>query len=370
MEKTLYKYNKDSSYTIWSISVIDNKIITKWRKGEFGKLQNKEEIISSGKNLGKSNETTPSLQALLEAESKILLQKDKGYAETLEEAKELLSSLESLRPMLAHDYTIKNNKNKINWESGVIIQPKVDGIRMVSKLYKKLSGFDLQCVSRNNKPIELPTPLYNQIYHFMKINNLTYLDGELYIHGETFEDLVSCVKKPKDNILYDKLEYHIFEIPPISTLDLDRSFDISMYESIFFVESKLAHSEKEAQILLENYLHKHYEGIMLRNKYYSYEYNVRSYNLMKWKEFTTDEFEIVDIIPDKDGHGKLVCKLNNIEDLLFEAVPKGTHEYKSSIVQDKGLYLGKLATIKYQNLTSDGIPRFPVAIEIDRFSRE
>lgn len=363
-EKTLFKISKNGKVDQWNCKVSRNAIITTWGKID-GKSQEKIEVIEQGKNIGKSNETTPHEQALSEAQSKVNSQYDKGYRDTIEMAKEVLTDLRSVKPMLAHDYTLKNNKDKIKWAEGVIVQPKLDGLRLCCKMHKKISGLELETVSRNNKHVTLPASLQTQVYEFMKANRLTYIDGELYIHGELFEDLVSCVKKPEGNKLYDKLEYHIFEIPPTSTLELENTYDISMLDRLQFVESKLVRSEKEAEDLLQSYLLSGYEGIMLRNMYYDYEFNVRSYSLMKWKEFYTDEYEIVDIIPDKDGHGKLVCKLNESGG-LFEAVPKGTHEYKSEIVEYKNLYIGKLATIKYQNLTSDGVPRFPVAIELDR----
>ena len=52
----------------------------------FGKLQQDRELVTEGKNLGRANETTAEQQALSQAESRWLKQKDNGYRETIEAA--------------------------------------------------------------------------------------------------------------------------------------------------------------------------------------------------------------------------------------------------------------------------------------------
>ena len=46
----------------------------------------------------------------------------------------------------------------------------------------------------------------------------------------------------------------------------------------------------------------------------------------------------------------------------FHSNIKGTFEYLKEILQNKDDYIGKFATIKFFELTPDGVPRFPYAI--------
>jgi hypothetical protein len=40
---------------------------------------------------------------------------------------------------------------------------------------------------------------------------------------------------------------------------------------------------------------------------------------------------------------------------------------KAELLENKKDYIGKMATVRYQNLTPDGIPRFPVMITVRDF---
>jgi hypothetical protein len=54
----------------------------------------------------------------------------------------------------------------------------------------------------------------------------------------------------------------------------------------------------------------------------------------------------------------------------FKSNVKGTWEETAEMLTNKTQLIGKQATIKYFNLTPDGIPRFPFVINIDRSSYE
>jgi len=49
---------------------------------------------------------------------------------------------------------------------------------------------------------------------------------------------------------------------------------------------------------------------------------------------------------------------------------KGTWEETAEMLKNRKKLIGKQATVKYFNLTPDGIPRFPYVINIDRESYE
>ena len=69
-----------------------------------------------------------------------------------------------------------------------------------------------------------------------------------------------------------------------------------------------------------------------------------------------DRDRIIDII---EGNGKLSNKAGKIVFEGFSAGIKGTYSYLEEIWLNKDKYIGQLATVEYQNKTSNNIPRFP-----------
>ncbi len=65
--------------------------------------------------------------------------------------------------------------------------------------------------------------------------------------------------------------------------------------------------------------------------------------------------------------GNLTLKIPNGK--IFNAGIKGGEDYYKQLLKDKNKYIGKLATIRYQNLTNDGIPRFGICVNINPFDR-
>ena len=57
----------------------------------------------------------------------------------------------------------------------------------------------------------------------------------------------------------------------------------------------------------------------------------------------------------------LVCHCPKTQQ-IFNSNIKGNFEYLTEILENKEDYIGKYATIKFFQLTPDGIPRFPYAI--------
>ena len=105
-----------------------------------------------------------------------------------------------------------------------------------------------------------------------------------------------------------------------------------------------------------------YEGAILRMHEGVYEWGYRSPHLLKFKEFDDAEFRIVGF---DDGVGKFagcviwICQTESGKE--FRAVPKGTLEEKSEWYRNAKDYVGRMVTVKYQGLTDDGVPRFPVS---------
>ena len=119
--KTLYGLNKNGGYKIWKIWT-DGSVLCIEHGSDGGKQQRKTETIE-GKNIGRSNETTPEQQAELEAMSRYRKQIDKGYRENKDDLTEL-----PLLPMLASDYLKQGHRIKYPCYGS----PKLDGVRCLA----------------------------------------------------------------------------------------------------------------------------------------------------------------------------------------------------------------------------------------------
>src|SRR3989344_9195156 len=82
---TLYSQNSNRTMQTWTITVTGN-VISKVYGVVGGKQQSTEEVISSGKNIGRKNETTAEEQAIVEARSMWEHKLKTGYSKQLETA--------------------------------------------------------------------------------------------------------------------------------------------------------------------------------------------------------------------------------------------------------------------------------------------
>jgi ATP-dependent DNA ligase len=341
-----------------------------------GKKQVNEKVIAEGKNVGKKNETTPLQQAMNEARSAWIKKKESGYApmgsaaivasaaESSEEednpaeggrGKGIDASVPS--PMLAHDY----NKRGKSIQFPCYVQRKFDGTRCVGMPQKGL-------FSRNRKA-------YPHLEHIVQeLNKLPanlILDGELYSNSLTFQEIVGLVKretlKKGDEEKQKQIQFHVYDIindkPYEQRLHaLQYIFTQCKFQYLVLVQTDTCHSEDQMKELHAQYVAEGYEGIMLRNGGGKYK-GVRSSDLQKYKEFYDDEYEVIDY---KEGEGQeagcvlWVCQTK--EGKVFHCRPRGSREERIKLFQEGFNYVGKMLTVRMQELTSDGIPRFPVGI--------
>lgn len=348
--KLLYGLDKSGKYKVWSI----------WTEGpelyithgaENGKMQAKYEIVH-GKNIGRSNETSPEQQAELEAESRYKKQLDKGYRPTKGELVEL-----PLLPMLAADYLKQGHRI----EYPCFGSPKLDGVRCLAIRHEDR----VELKSRGGKEYSVPH-IQEQLITIMRVGDIW--DGELYIHGKYLEEVVSAVKKWNDNtpdieyIIFDVVKNEAYEDRLISMQAL-RRYTLSCMEVPHIDVIEFCELQDDAHMKQKHkeYVSRGYEGIMLRNFEGMYESGKRSADLQKYKEFSDAEFQIVDVIADKDG-GAIFVVQNLFAPNQFNVVG-GSHEQRKQWLTEKESLLGKWITVKYQTLYKDTkIPQFPTLV--------
>ena len=348
--KLLYGLDKSGKYKVWSIWTEGPELYI-MHGAENGKMQAKCEIVQ-GKNIGRSNETSPGQQAELEAESRYKKQLDKGYRPTKEELTEL-----PLLPMLAADYLKQGHRIKYPCFGS----PKMDGVRCLAIRHEDR----VELKSRGGKEYYVPH-VQAQLLTIMRVGDIW--DGELYIHGKFLEEIVSAVKKWNDNtpdvefIIFDMVKDESYEHRLISMQAL-RRYTLSCIEapSIDVLEFCELQDDAHMKQKHKEYVGRGYEGCMLRNFDGKYESGKRSADLQKYKEFSDAEFQIVDVVADKDGGAIFV--IQNLFALNQFNVVGGSHEQRKQWLTEKESLLGKWITVKYQTLYKDTkIPQFPTLV--------
>jgi DNA ligase-1 len=89
---------------------------------------------------------------------------------------------------------------------------------------------------------------------------------------------------------------------------------------------------------------------------------------LKLKDFETEEFEITGFT---DGKGKeeglIIYILKTKKGKQFLARPEGTEEERAELFKNGTKLIGKMVTVKFMEITPDGVPRMPVALGIREY---
>lgn len=268
----------------------------------------------------------------------------------------MYQTTEYFRPMLAHKYVDKGMKYL---KEPFLISPKLDGIRCIAFL--KNGEVFLQ--SRNGKEISF---LYNIKYNlkcfFSRPKNYDLvLDGELYCHNLSFNQLSGIIRSTKQRSeMEDLIEFWIFDVVSQSPY-LDRMGmlkEITGSSNIKIVPYQIGH-HTDMKKAHDSYIEQGFEGLIARDLHQPYEVGVRSNYILKYKEFYDEEFEIVDTTTSVDDAIIFICKTN--KNKIFNVRPRGS---KDKFDKTK-CYAGKLLTVRFQEKDAiTEIPRFPVGYEI------
>ena len=273
--------------------------------------------------------------------------------------------------MLAHKF---DNK-RVDWSKPVFIQPKLDGIRCIMTA----GG----CYSRNGKKFMNVQHLYTKaIKDLFKVNPLLVIDGELYNHDlrDNFEKIVSLVRKQKPTSDDRKearklIQYHVYDFVMAykGKLDLIES-DMNRYEKrmhqlvcsdmygkhIRYVPARGVHSLDKAKEIHNDFLQQGYEGSILR---LDGPYKCgRSYDLMKFKDFSDTEATIVSWVEGKGKRRGTIGKFIAVDSdgIRFGMPVMDNFKYLQKNFKNMQDWVGRTATFTYFERTRAGSYRHPL----------
>lgn len=389
---TLYKLTSANALQYWQVSVEAATITTRY--GHVGGAElSTSDTLTEGKNAGRSNATTPEQQAVAEAQSRWDKQRKRGYVETQEAAQrgDVSEAVEGgVVPMTAKVW--EEYAEKIVYP--VAVQPKLDGHRMIAIIDVWTEGrnthIDVNLWSRTRKRVASVPHLVEALFDTVRFaidrpgneeDMLTaigfqksekgqqlILDGELYTHElrSDFERLSSLARQSKPHPDAKQLQYHVYDVvSPLGFRDriakLEHLFDVS--SPLRLVETVYADNAAQVFGHHEHFVKEGYEGAMVRHITTPYEHK-RSSQLLKLKDFLDGDFVITAL---EEGRGKLhgcvgafvLCTPEGKEFRAKWAAPEA--DLRKAFAEPEK-WVGQRAVVKYQNLSADGIPRFPILL--------
>lgn len=350
-----------------------------------GKLTRQMPSFPEAKNVGKKNFRNELKTAMIDARSKYNKKVDSGFVEKDKFVEGKKSDNVKYYPMLLHDY--RKLSEKIVFPC--IAQRKYDGDRAVAFFNSDLK--EVVIYSRNLH--EYPAMFYIkkeiQKLYVGETPFLTpdiYLDGEFYNHGVKLQEINGAVRLTTDDQAKKLgLEYHIFDAFNIKKPKLNfeerflvlkeklgatdhRDFKVG---SLVFVESKTIKNEQKLEKYFIKNIEKKYEGIIIRNTDAPYltsniknSASLRSRHVLKYKKKFTDEYPVVGFTSGTNGKEEnavlWIVKLPNGKTLTLQ--PKNiTYEERERLLKEcqksfDSLYNGRMLTVVYDELSSDGTP--------------
>lgn len=287
-------------------------------------------------------------------------------------------------------------------DSGVYVQYKLDGWRCVSRLQEGPQGLEVAMTTNNKKQFGWFAHLRSELQTFLvdpKRRKLALdgLDGEIYAHrlvdenGSGMDDTsrfqtitkICSLTRKEPHPLETQVSFVVFDIIDLSgkfTQDerfrrLDELFTPAFRRScphIVRCNTKLVHCLEDIVEYHDEAAQEGYEGVIIRARDMKYSQK-RNYSMRKYKNFLDREYPIIDVKKDEGVEDKYfvwVCQDPDIidpetdEPMTFSAKPTGCDEDREYWYENYLEYIGKNMTVKFQEYTEDGIPRFPIALGI------
>ena len=329
----LYKPTKQGKIQICDISVSGAVVSTTFGQLD-GKLQTSTDTCSP-KNTGRSNSTTAEQQAILEAQSKFAKKVKSGYSQ------ELTSTPTVQLPQKVKTY--QDNKHLVSYPC--YATPKYNGL---NGTYWLLPDKTLKLTSRGGDELPPIPHLEPTILKMMEHFKTTCINGELYISGESLQNITSAVKKPKE--LSKSLVFIPFELPLVSAPYKDKVDLLIKYIPIVYITR-----EEMLEEFFTVTVEAGYEGIVIYNTDSIYQFNQRSSTVLKYKPVADAEYKILSYTTDRNGHPVFTCETHDGKQ--FKVKPKGTDEERKQIITNfDSQYKNNYYKIEYEMLSDSGIP--------------
>jgi DNA ligase-1 len=366
----LYHQGKKNALYSWKIWVEEDEIVT-----EHGLVDGKKQEArkkATPKNVGRANETTAKEQAVKEALAMWVFKKERKYSETREGAQQTL-----FLPMLAKDFF--KRESKVVYP--VDVQPKLDGVRALASweghevVVREVStwvGNGMTLTSRGGKLYDVP---HLSAALALRLPKGCVLDGEIYCHNKTFQEITRLVKKHRPGES-ETLQYWFYDMPLSPRMPPDSNWPERKTQMIYWdltendspslvlTPTTYANSKEEVEAAQAKFVEDGYEGGIVRQRgVFPYIFGYRSDGLLKVKSFMDAEYKVTGWT---FGVGRFadvptwVCTMEDGQ--TFRCLSKGSMEARREMGQNADSYVGQMLKVCFFEKTEDNIPRFPIGV--------
>jgi ATP dependent DNA ligase domain len=380
-------------------------------------LTSEKTTIEVGKNIGRSNFTTPLTQAILDARSLYLKKIRKGSVTSKSKIRKVgeVVTFEDLAndtnrgpapwrifAMAMHNY----NKFKRHITYPATVQAKLDGTLFIvvrHPLLPEVNGRHIDGYSRRRETYETQDHILEELYPILESHPGWHIVGELWKRGHVLQDVSGSARRKVDSRLKSKavlLNFNIFDCfridqPELGFMDRQAKLDeiFAPYNNLADaahlkrIETVRVKNEAEMMTHYESYLRSNLEGAIVRNLDAPYEFGLnrekRTYKTLKIKPRDDAEWPIVGYTDGRQGKevGAVIWTLAEndegvkkrtgellpiAERRTFNVTPNQPYNERyfifSKLESDSAVMdrvRGKPYTIQYTRLSTDHLPQEP-----------
>lgn len=257
----------------------------------------------------------------------------------------------------------------------VLVQPKLRGERAWVSWY---DGYP-HLISSYGNAFSFMEHIQDELAKLHPIFGPVPLDGELYVHGWTQEEINSvCNRTVNRHPDTEKMEYHIFDVKDIITPQGERC--LFVYSLFFAQDSILDNPCKYVETfrtnssnvipLTQNFTDEGYEGIIVRNPKGLYQ-EKRTNNMLKYKPKEDDEYRILKLIEAISQTGEPKGMVGSFLVAGDDGTPfkvgagKLKHSRRIELWETRKHQVGKMLLVKHEKLkTVNQVPLCCVAVEV------
>jgi ATP dependent DNA ligase domain/DNA ligase OB-like domain len=406
-------YKTTDNERVWQIWTDDNRVYETYGIVGGKMVEPGDGTECEGTNVGRKNERTPEEQAIFNATSKWNSKIDKGYRPKSEAGLEMMKEMQVHKKQFG-THTLGGEKRDINdlyivdelpehhrtlimkgpdykgkhdISAGGYVQPKYDGLRCKGSSNGKMGVITSSGANQFPHLRHIKDALKYELRRYKKVTGIDLcLDGELYAHEIVIDgkritkDLftkfitpICNVRNKRPHAEESQIKYVIFDIhnndPQSDRIETLKDFFYGVtHDCLEMAPTKYVEDKEKMEVYMEKFIKANYEGLIFRycdQPYIEKKKTGLNAPVFKYKKMQDAEFKITDI---EKGKGRAkdriiwVCETKDGSE--FRATQDGSTEYCMDLYSKRKTLIGKMLTVKFQDYSKSGIPRFPIAKSI------
>ena len=328
-------------------------------------------------------------QCILQFNALVRGYEDKGYKHvdrdpdtyTLKQLEEILpeynTDANGFRKHMLAKQADKVKKSTIDKVKYWYASRKIDGLRC--SFY--WDGKRIRSASRGGKDYDLALKHFTENEKFIEYfknhpNNV--LDGELYKHGKSLQQISGAARLEKNAYDCDWLQYYVYDIMTPEKPFKERLLDIIELAKELHVGFDPYHEFKEGDLQIQivpqvkvsgydniiklhnKYVEEGWEGVVVRDPNATYKFGARGNQMIKFKMYKDDCFIVTGIEPGLRGSEDMVFILETKDGKQFKAKPLGDRSVKEEYWNNFEIkYKGLIGECKFFYYSDEGVPLQP-----------